>query len=157
MFQKCNDVFIWFKMCFPNSLTDHDFTRSPNSWVPCLNSLLLGSFSRVEVEKLSTWTWQLYVWVLESNIAPQYHFCKEVMWPWSDQSQQRMSNRHIIILQIPLTYLERFGVRAFCAFGISSLVLLIACQTSKHGWKQLLVFQNLFWLLCTINICPLTL
>ena len=46
--------------------------------------------------ELSTWTWQLWVRVLESDIAPQYHFCKVVMWPWSDQSQQRMSSRHII-------------------------------------------------------------
>ena len=30
------------------------------------------------------------------NYAPQYQFCKVVMWPWSDQSQQRMSSRHII-------------------------------------------------------------
>ena len=31
------------------------------------------------------------------NYASQYQFCKVVMWPWSDQSQQRMSSRHIII------------------------------------------------------------
>ena len=30
------------------------------------------------------------------NYAPQYQFCKVVMWPWTDQSQQRMSSRHII-------------------------------------------------------------
>ena len=35
------------------------------------------------------------------NYAPQYQFCKVVMWPWSDQSQQRMSSRHIIILVTP--------------------------------------------------------
>ena len=48
--------------------------------------------------ELTTWIWQLWVWVLKSDIAPQYHFCKVVMWPWSDQSQQRMSSRHIVIV-----------------------------------------------------------
>ena len=50
--------------------------------------------------ELSTWTWQLWVQVLESDIAPQYKFCNEVMWPWSAQSQQRMSSRHLIIRNI---------------------------------------------------------
>ena len=34
------------------------------------------------------------------NYASQYQFCKVVMWPWSDQSQQRMSSRHVIIWNI---------------------------------------------------------
>ena len=81
-------------MCFSNSLPNHDFKWSPNSsellvsipfcWVPFKSSSW----------ELSTRTLQLWVWVLESNIATQYQFCKVVMWPWSDQSQQRMSSRH---------------------------------------------------------------
>ena len=39
------------------------------------------------------------------NYAPQYQFCKVVMWPWSDQSQQRMSSRHIIIDDMQDTFL----------------------------------------------------
>ena len=40
--------------------------------------------------------------MLESNIAPQYHLYKVVMFPWSDHSQQRMSSRHIIIFCIEI-------------------------------------------------------
>ena len=58
--------------------------------------------------ELSTWTWQLWVWVLESNIAPQYHFCKVVMWPWSDQSQQRMSNS-LLLGSFPRVELENWA------------------------------------------------
>ena len=48
-------------------------------------------------KSFQVWTWHLWVWRLESNIAPQYQYCKVVRWPWSDQSEQRMSSRHIII------------------------------------------------------------
>ena len=92
--------------------------------------------------ELSTWTWQLWVRVLESDIAPQYHFCKVVMWPWSGQSQQRMSSRHIIIL-----YIGQAHYLKHCL----TLILMVAnfantkwCKKPQNDWnpcKWVLIWQ----------------
>ena len=106
-------------MCFPNSLPNHDFTRSPISseflvWI----HFLLGYFSRVEVENWAhepdnseseCWKVILHLNITFISSSSTFICCihidtkeKVVMWPWSDHSQQRMSSRHIIIFCIEI-------------------------------------------------------
>ena len=97
--------------------------------------------------ELSTWTLQLWVRVLESDIAPQW-------WPWSDQSQQRMSSRYIINnINIPLiiqnlnnifnntalsqwTSFLKFGAVSFVIFTNISSKLPLRRETSGKQLNQ---------------------
>ena len=80
--------------------------------------------------------------VLENDIAPQYHFCKVVMWPWSDQSQQRMSSRHIIRLDIacPLASTDSSCGRA----GPLSLPVSPKGSTLINNWTTKNVLSRVY-------------